>query len=116
MAALAAEEDFPAGQDVVREGEPGSAFYVILDGRLDILVGDQRIDTRGPGDFFGEIALIAHGTRTATVRAATPVRTLAIRARPFRALLGREPQLLDKVVEAIHDRIPRSAPQASGET
>jgi len=107
MAAIAAEEEVPAGHDLVREGDPGHAFYVILDGQAEVLRGGERVETRTSGDFFGEIALIAHGKRTATVRTTTPVRALAIRDRAFRALLGREPQLQHKIIEAMQTRISR---------
>jgi CRP-like cAMP-binding protein len=114
MAALAAEEDYPAGHDLVREGDPGHAFYVILDGQVEVLRGGERVDARSAGDFFGEVALIAHGTRTATVRTTTPLRALAIRDRAFRALLGREPQLQQKIVEAMQTRLPDTGTSAAG--
>jgi ATP-binding cassette, subfamily B, bacterial len=106
IASLAREEQHPPGNELVREGEPGHVFYVLLDGQAEIVRGDRRVEIRNPGDFFGEIALIAHGTRTATVRATTRVRALAIRDREFRALLGREPQLQHKIVEAMQSRLP----------
>ena len=106
IAALAREERHPAGNELVRQGEPGHVFYVLLDGKVEVLRGDTRVEVRNPGDFFGEIALLAHGTRTATVRATTSVRALAIRDREFRALLGREPQLQHKIVAAMQARLP----------
>ena len=106
VASLAREEQHPAGNELVREGEPGHVFYVLLDGQAEVMRADRRVEIRNPGDFFGEIALIAHGTRTATVRATTRVRALAIRDREFRALLGREPQLQHKIVEAMQSRLP----------
>ena len=107
IAAIAAEEQFPAGQELTREGDPGRSFYVILDGEVEVSRGGEKLGQRGGGDFFGEIALIAHSPRTATVTAATPVRALVIADRKFRALLGRQPQLQEKVSEALRGRVPR---------
>jgi CRP-like cAMP-binding protein len=104
MAGIALEEHYPAGFSLIREGEPGRSFFVLLDGQAEVLQAGERIATRGPGEFFGEIALIAHGPRTATIKTTTPVRTLEIRDRAFRALLGREPQLQEKVIQAMQGR------------
>jgi CRP-like cAMP-binding protein len=109
LASIARVEYFPEDHDLIREGEPGHVFYVLLDGQAEVLIGGERLEGgRGSGDFFGEIALIAHGTRTATIRTTTPVRVLTIRDRAFRALLGREPQLQNKIVEAMGDRLAAS--------
>ena len=89
----------------MREGEPGRSFFVLLDGQAEVTQGGERVNTHECGAFFGEIALITHGQRTATVRATTPVRVLEIRDRAFRALLGREPQLEQKVIAALSDRL-----------
>jgi CRP/FNR family transcriptional regulator, cyclic AMP receptor protein len=61
---------------------------------------------RGPGEFIGEIALLSHSPRTATVTAVTPVRTFVIPGRAFRALLGRQPKLQCKVLETLALRTP----------
>jgi CRP-like cAMP-binding protein len=105
LANIAVEQQYPAGHDLMQEGEVGRSFFVLLDGQVEVLRGDERVASRGAGDFFGEIALIAHGPRTATVRTTTAVRALEIRDRAFRALLGRQPQLQHKVITAIHDRL-----------
>lgn len=105
IAAIAAEKHFPAGEDLIREGDTGSSFYVVLEGEADVRRGGQTIDSRGTGEFFGEIALVAHSPRTATVQAKTPVRALVVDGREFRALLGREPNLQLKVLEALAERL-----------
>jgi CRP-like cAMP-binding protein len=105
IAAIAAEEQFPAGHELTREGDPGRSFYIILEGRADVYQGEEKLAERGGGEFFGEIALIAHSPRTATVKAVTPVRALVIADRKFRGLLGRQPQLQLKVIEALRDRV-----------
>jgi CRP/FNR family cyclic AMP-dependent transcriptional regulator len=105
IAGIAVEKHFPKGEDMVREGDTGSSFYVVLDGEAEIRRGGQGIDMRGGGEFFGEIALVAHSPRTATVRARTPVHALVIDGREFRALLGRQPDLQLKVLEALAERV-----------
>jgi CRP-like cAMP-binding protein len=90
-----------AGDVLVTEGEPGDAFYAIESGRLDVFTGRERVRTLGPGQHFGEVALLADIPRTATVRAATP-------ARVFR--LGREG--FDRLVADAfrHDKLAVWAP------
>lgn len=73
LAERMAREDVPPGTAVVREGEPGGRFYVVLSGLLD--VSQESRGRRGvlrPGDHFGEVALLMGTARTATVRAMTP--------------------------------------------
>jgi len=105
LASISNEERYAAGDELMREGEQGHSFFVLLDGQAEVLQGGERVNTHESGAFFGEIALITHGQRTATVRATTPVRALEIRDRAFRALLGREPQLEQKVIAALGDRL-----------
>lgn len=109
VADIAADEQYAAGQELTREGEPGRSFYVIVAGRAEVYQGGEKINEHGPGAFFGEIALIAHSLRTATVTAATPLRALVIADRKFRALLGRQPHLQVRIVEALRDRVLPSA-------
>jgi CRP-like cAMP-binding protein len=105
LAAIAVEREYAEGEYLTREGGAGRSFFVVLDGQVEVLQGEQRVASRGPGDFFGEIALVAHRPRTATVRTTTRVRALEIRDRSFRSLLGRQPQLQHKIISAIHDRL-----------
>jgi CRP-like cAMP-binding protein len=105
IADIAGEEEFAPGQELTREGETGRAFYVVLQGEAEVLQGGERIQTRGGGDFFGEIALLAHSPRNATIRAMTPLRVLVLPDRKFRALLGRQPDLQESVIEALAQRL-----------
>jgi CRP-like cAMP-binding protein len=72
IALLADEIDLHEGKEMTREGAPGREFFVLLDGTADVKKNRRRVNTLGPGDFFGEIALVSREPRTATVIATSP--------------------------------------------
>ena len=69
---------FPSGRKVVLEGLRGSDFFLVVTGTASVLVDGWRVATLGPGDFFGEIAILGEGTRSASVRAETPLHCLVL--------------------------------------
>jgi CRP/FNR family transcriptional regulator, cyclic AMP receptor protein len=71
IALLFKERRFPAGETIIREGSGGAAFFVIESGEVSVTIGGDPRATLGPGDYFGEIALIDQGARIATVTATT---------------------------------------------
>ena len=106
IAQIADEIDLREGKVLIREGSHGREFFVLLDGAVDVTKGDRRINQLGPGDFFGEIALIAPATeRTATVTASTDVDVLVVTAQNFNGLLRRSPEIKLKVLEAVAERL-----------
>jgi MFS family permease len=78
LASRARRVRFPTGADVTTQGEPGERFYVIAAGEADVLRDGHKVRREGPGEFFGEIALLRPTPRTATVRAATELELLAL--------------------------------------
>ena len=102
------ERAFPADTVVVKEGdERGIGFFVITDGRARVTLKGEELDTLGPGDHFGEIALIGDRVRTATVTAETDLSTLVTTVWEFRAFVQNDPdvawKLLEHLVELIQD-------------
>jgi CRP/FNR family cyclic AMP-dependent transcriptional regulator len=102
---LADEIDLREGKEMTREGSPGREFFVLLEGTADVKKNSRKLNTLGPGDFFGEIALVSQAPRTATVVATSPVRALVITDRSFRRLLEDSPQVKTKVMEAMAMRL-----------
>jgi CRP-like cAMP-binding protein len=105
IAALADERTLDAGTELIREGEPGSEFYVVVEGEVDVRRGKRRVARLGAGSFVGEIALLSRSPRSATVVATTPLHVLAIEGRDFVELLDSMPELWLKVARALADRV-----------
>ena len=108
VAAIADELDFPQGKELIREGDRGREFFVLLEGSMDVRRGGRKLSTLKDGDFAGEIALVSDVPRTATVTTATPTRALVITDRAFRDLLKRSPEIQRKVLEALAARLAES--------
>jgi CRP-like cAMP-binding protein len=109
VASIADEIDLPDNKVLMREGDRGREFYVLIDGEVQVTRGGKTVATRGSGDFVGEIALVSRLPRTATVTTRKPVRALVIRDVEFRALLQRTPPIALKVLQAVADRLPPDA-------
>jgi CRP/FNR family transcriptional regulator, cyclic AMP receptor protein len=90
---------FQPGQEIAVEGESAVGFFVIEDGQAKVTVhGDER-RTLGPGDYFGEIALITQGARTATVTADTQLKTFGMTFWEFRPLVEETPSIAWKLLQ-----------------
>jgi CRP/FNR family cyclic AMP-dependent transcriptional regulator len=109
VAELAEEISYTAGRMIVRAGSPGVAFYVIVEGEAKVLKGTiatARGTWRlGPGDFFGELALLDGRPRSASVVAETTLRTIRIERAPFRRLLREQPAIALALLEGMAARM-----------
>ncbi|MGE5227076.1 MAG: cyclic nucleotide-binding domain-containing protein [Planctomycetaceae bacterium] len=100
------------GTVIAGEGEPGAGLFVIDEGECDVTIGGRTVNHLKAGDFFGEMALLDGGPRTATVIATTDVRLLALTEWVFRGLLVEHPSIAIRTLEAMAARL-RSATQAA---
>lgn len=105
IARRATDLDIPAGRELVREGQPGYEFFVIVEGKGKVTRGDEEIAVLGPGEFFGEMALLRRAPRSATVTAATKMEALVVSVQEFRALLEEAPSLTYKVLAGLAARL-----------
>jgi len=107
---LSDEVDVPAGKELMRQGESGTDMMVLVTGSVAIVRDGARVNTLGAGDFFGEIALVDGGPRTATVTTEEPSRLLVITRRDFRAMMEEFPEVETQVLSALAHRIRRHEP------
>ena len=105
IATIADEVDLPAGRTLAKEGARGREFFVLLEGTADVRSNTRLLPPLGPGDFFGEIALVTDVARTATVKTTSPVHALVITDRAFRELMRKSPEIQRKVLEAVASRL-----------
>jgi CRP-like cAMP-binding protein len=107
VARWADEIDEPAGYLLVNQGNFAHEFFVLLEGTVQVRKDDRHLTDLGPGDFFGEIALVGHDRRTASVMATTPVRAIVMHERDFGAMRAEMPAVCDRIEAAIRERLPR---------
>jgi CRP/FNR family cyclic AMP-dependent transcriptional regulator len=107
---LAEEIDLPAGRTLMREGDTGREFFVLVSGDVAIERNGTKIRSMAPGDFFGEIALLDGGPRTATVTADERTRLLVLTRREFHTMMEEFPEVAAEVLNALAHRIRRLEP------
>ena len=105
IASISDEIDIREGKDLTKEGRPGHEFFVIVEGTADVRRKGRKVRSLGPGDFFGEIALVSRKPRTATVTATSPVLALVITEQAFRRLLEEQPAIGVKVLRSLAERV-----------
>jgi CRP-like cAMP-binding protein len=106
IAQIADEVSLPAGRTLMREGQHGREFMVLVEGQAEVRRQGVRLRELEAGDFLGEIALVADVPRTATVTALTPVGILLLTARDFKTLMRDVPSLQRKVLYTLAMRLP----------
>jgi CRP-like cAMP-binding protein len=104
LARVTEDLEVKEGKVLAREGEIGQEFFVIIDGEVSVTQDGREIRTLGPGDFFGEIALLKDVRRTATVTAKSPLRFFVLTRQGFRSLVAHQPQIGEQVQKAAEER------------
>jgi CRP-like cAMP-binding protein len=110
ISGIADEIDLKEGKELTRQGAPGREFFVLIEGTADVVRDGRKVNSLEGGDFFGEIALVHHAPRTATVTATSPVRALVITERSFKRLLDESPEIQRKVMVALAERLAPTTP------
>jgi len=107
VARWADEVDVPSGYHLLDQGRFPHEFFVIEEGTVSVTKDGQHLTDLGPGDFFGEIAIVEHERRTASVVATTPVTAIVMLARDFELMEREIPEVAERVREAIRERMRR---------
>lgn len=105
LVASAKERSFRAGESIVKHGETGIGFYLILSGQAHVERAGQKVAALGPGQFFGEMALLDEQPRTADVKAVSPVQCLVLSSWEFWAAVGDEPEVLRALLKETVRRL-----------
>ena len=101
----AREVEFAAGETIIEEGDVGEDFHLLLEGQATVSVGGRQVARAKPGDYFGEMALIDRGVRSATVTADTDVGTLRLASKEFLAFVDGDPKIARRLLEELCRRL-----------
>lgn len=113
IARVVKDIDHEKGTVIAREGEPGIGLFVIADGTAEVTIGGAKKASLGPGEFFGEIALLDGGPRTATVTATSDVKLLGLTEWVFRGLMQEHPSIAVKTLQAMAGRLRNATKNAT---
>jgi CRP-like cAMP-binding protein len=95
----------PSGTLLVEQGEPGLLFFVVLAGTASVVRDGRSVSSLGPDDYFGELALLDEGPRSASVTSDTEMTLLVIRQRHFQRVLEASPALTHRLLRAMAGRL-----------
>ena len=102
------ERTFASGQEIVVEGRRGVGFFIILDGKAAVTVGGKLVQVLGPGDYFGEMALLDGGARTATVTSDGELRCATMTSWAFKAFVVDNPKVAWAMLQTLAARLRAS--------
>jgi len=98
------ELDAPPGTRFLEQGGPPLEFFVIVEGDVEVRRDAEKVATLGPGDFFGEIAIVEQDRRNASVVATSPVHAIVMRSREFDAMREELPTVAARIEDAVRKR------------
>lgn len=105
LAERATQVDFPAGHVIARQGEIGTGFFVVIEGRVRVVRDGRLVATLGAGEFFGELSVLDRMPRNAMVAAEVPTTCLALASWDFEAVLLEEPALTLAILRGVATRL-----------
>jgi CRP/FNR family cyclic AMP-dependent transcriptional regulator len=105
IAAAATEVSFEAGRTIVRQGEVGTGFFMIVTGRARVVRDGETLNHLGPGQFFGELSLLDHEPRIAAVVAEEPTTCLALASWDFESILAGQPGVALAILRGVARRL-----------
>jgi CRP-like cAMP-binding protein len=105
VSSLGERVDVAAGTELIDQGRIGDQCYVVVTGTATVHIRGEFVTTVGPGTMVGEMALVAHRPRNATVTAETDMTLVAFGTEDFRRLLARSPTTHDRVMKMLNDRL-----------
>lgn len=105
IAALASVDNYMEGATIVREGDPGDSFFVVLSGQAKVVVKKRTVNRILPGDHFGEISLLDGEPRSASVVTETPMTVASVGRKGFEHLLQNDPELSLSMLRTLAKRL-----------
>jgi CRP/FNR family cyclic AMP-dependent transcriptional regulator len=105
IANLADQIEWPEGKTLIKEGRPGSEFFILIEGTASVSQGGSKLRDLLAGDWAGEIALISDVPRTATVVTTSPIRALVMTRGGFSQLMTDSPSIAAKVLAGLGERV-----------
>lgn len=105
MVSASRERRFESGDTIVKKGEGGVGFYLILDGSVEIRSDGNTLSKLGPGQFFGEMSVLDNQPRSADVVTVQPSRVLILTAWEFKGLISAKPRIALKMLQELVRRL-----------
>jgi CRP/FNR family transcriptional regulator, cyclic AMP receptor protein len=99
------ERTFRSGQEIVVEGRSGVGFFIILDGKAAVTIGGELVQVLGPGDYFGELALLDGGARTATITSDGELKCATMTSWAFKAFVMDNPKVAWAMLQTLAQRL-----------
>jgi CRP-like cAMP-binding protein len=108
------EIDFPHGATVLKQGDPGGFFYILLSGAVEVYKDNNLLTTlMFPGTIFGEMADILNKPRTCTVKVKNGARLAKVLSHPMEDLMREQPEIAAKIIKTLASRLERTTAKLS---